>query len=268
MSYDPMPYLTVSVLIASLGCCLADVEILSLSANFRHSVLANSCRRSIYRHVHKTLGMPLDVYSYSLTLTAVLVRLTASFVIAVFAIRGTASLAGLAVYVAMSVLLRRRGGLGNNGSDEMLLLIMSTILLARLFNTPLCASLALVFLAAQVSLAYLTSGIVKIGQVPWRNGSSMVDLMSTETFGHRWLLAALRPSPKVAAAFATVFIFGELIGSLAPWLPFPYTVSLLGCAFAFHLAAAFVMGLNTFVLAFVATYPAVIYTSLVLYGHR
>lgn len=96
------------------------------------------------------------------------------------------SLTGLSIFVATSLLLQLRGGLGNNGSDEMFLLIMFASFLTRLLNTPSCTSLALFFLSVQVSLAYLVSGLVKVRYLPWRNGTSMIGLMSTETFGHRW----------------------------------------------------------------------------------
>jgi hypothetical protein len=74
-------------------------------------------------------------------------------------------------------------------------------------------------------------------------------------------------SAKLAALLATLFVFGELFGSLAPWLPPPYALDLLLCAAAFHLVTAVAMGLNTFVPAFVATFPAALYTSHLIYGH-
>lgn len=39
-----------------------------------------------------------------------------------------------------------------------------------------------------------------------------------------------------------------------------------GSGAAFHVANAFLMGLNSFVFSFVATYPAVIYLNHVLHG--
>jgi hypothetical protein len=271
MSHDPFIYFRASVLIASIGCGIADLELLSLFGSLKDGILAHErphiSEHPPLRHDSRAFWMYLGAYHYPLTLAAIAIRLAASLLIASSALRGSVSVMGLSIFVAASILLQLRGGLGNNGSDDMLLLIMFTSFLARLLNTSLCTSIALFFLSAQVSLAYLVSGLVKVSQTPWRNGISMIDLMSTETFGHRGLLVLLRSSPRGAALIATIFVFGELFGSFAPWLPLTYAVSLLCGALAFHLATALVMGLNTFVPAFVATYPAVIYTSLVLYRH-
>jgi hypothetical protein len=119
------------------------------------------------------------------------VRLAASFLVAISALRGPASLLGLGMFVAASLFIQIRGGLGNNGSDDMLLLVMFTSFLARLLNTRISVTAILLFISAQLSLAYLVSGLVKASQLPWRNGTAMMRLMSTETFGHRGLLALL-----------------------------------------------------------------------------
>jgi hypothetical protein len=221
---------------------------------------------SLVRYARRALN-PHPALDYPLVVFAIVARLTASLAVALSALRGLASLPGLGAFVATSLFIQARGGLGNNGSDDMLLLVMFAGFLARLINTRTSATAVLLFIAAQVSLAYLVSGLVKVSQLPWRNGTAMIRLMGTETFGHRRALAALRLSARLAAVFATLFVFGELLGSLAPWLPPPYALDLLLCALAFHIATAAAMGLNTFVLAFVATYPAALYTSHLIYSH-
>jgi hypothetical protein len=270
MSPAPFPYLRACVLIASTGCCVADLELLSLSKELRNGIFVHTAYLSahpIVRYVRRALGPRRSECDYPLTVTTVASRLAASLLIAVSAMEGKLSLAGLSIFVGTSVLIQVRGGLGNNGSDDMLLLVLFVGFWARLLNTPLSATMVLLFISAQMSLAYLASGLVKVSQLTWRNGTSMIQLMATETFGHPGALAALKLSGVVAAITSTVFVFGELFGTLAPWLPPPYALTLLCCALVFHLATAIVMGLNTFVPAFAATFPAALYTSHLLYAH-
>lgn len=269
MAPDPFPYLRACVFIAAAGCCLMDVELLTLLGDLRHGILAHSSyltAHPLVRCARRVFGSR-PALDYSLIVSAIAVRLVASAVVALSALRGPDSLPGLGIFVAASLFIQIRGGLGNNGSDDMVLLVMFASFLARLLNTRASAMAVLFFISAQLSLAYLVSGLVKVSQLPWRNGTAMMRLMSTETFGHRGLLVLLGVSAKLAALLATLFVFGELFGSLAPWLPPPYALDLLLCAAAFHLATAVAMGLNTFVPAFVATYPAALYTSHLIYGH-
>jgi hypothetical protein len=271
MNPDPSLYLRVSLLIAAAGACVADLELLTLRkdirsgmlsyGSFEHGSTAQNSRREILR-------INLNRFNYPITLLAICLQLLSSLLIGVSAFKGETSLTGLGIFVACGLLLRARGGLGNNGADEMIILIMVAGLLVRLFDTSNCALIVLVFLSAQLSLSYLTSGLVKVCVLHWRDGTSIVNIMGTETFGNGRLHAVLRSSPLSAAFVSSVLIFGELFGSFAPWLPRPFAISLLFCSFSFHLAAAVVMGLNNFVPAFVATYPAALYTSQILYTHH
>lgn len=271
MNPDPFLYLRWTLLIAAAGASLVDLELLTLSQEIRTGLLSYGFFghvRIAYTSRQHLVILNLKKKDYPITLTAISGQLLSSILIAVSAFRGEASLLGLWVFVACGLLLRGRGGLGNSGADEMILLIMIAGMLAREFNTAHCALIVLMFLSAQLSLSYLTSGLVKVGELHWRDGTSLINIMGTETFGNRSLHAALRSSPRCASFLSCILVFGELFGSLAPWLPRPYAVSLLSCSLVFHLVTAAVMGLNTFVPAFVATYPAAFYTSQMLYAHR
>jgi ABC-type Co2+ transport system permease subunit len=58
---------------------------------------------------------------------------------------------------------------------------------------------------------------------------------------------------------------GEIAVSLAPWSPPKVALVLLAGAAFFHLIAATAMGLNTFLFAFPALFPAAMYVSRTLY---
>ncbi len=271
MNPDPRPYFAASLFIASFGCIVTDLEILSLFGDIGNGILAHGAYLSphpIARHIRQALGARLSALDRPLIALLISVRLAASLLTALSAIGGKISLPGLSIFVGTSFVIQIRGGLGNNGSDDMLLMVMYASFLARLLSTPFSTTELLLFLAAQMSLSYLVSGLVKVNRLPWRNGISLTQLMSTETFGHPAVLAALRLSPTLTAIASTIFVFGELFGTLAPWLPSSYTLSLLSCALIFHVATAVAMGLNTFVPAFAATFPAAVYTSHLIYGHH
>jgi hypothetical protein len=268
MNSDSSFYLRLSLLVAAVGACVTDLELLTLYKDVRSGMLSFGSFENVrfgYKSRQPFLRIDMDRLDYPVTLLAIGIQLISSLLIGLSALQGEISLTGLGIFVACGLLLRVRGGLGNNGADEMIMLIMAAGLLARVFNTASCTSIVLVFLSAQLSLSYLTSGLVKVRVLHWRDGTSMVNLMGTETFGSSSLHTVLRSSPLSAAFVSSVLVFGELFGSFAPWLPRPYAVSLLCCSLSFHLAAAVVMGLNTFVPAFVATYPAALYTSQILY---
>jgi hypothetical protein len=58
----------------------------------------------------------------------------------------------------------------------------------------------------------------------------------------------------------------ELAVPLSLVLPAPFAEILLAGVLAFHLLAAVTMGLNTFVWAYVATYPAILHVRDLLVG--
>jgi hypothetical protein len=112
------------------------------------------------------------------------------------------------------------------------------------------------FLAAQLSLAYMTSGVLRIQQPEWRNGKALLVVLRQHTYGNQicWKLG-LRFPRGLQAVSVSVLAFECLFPAavvLPPWLLVP----VLAFGVAFHLANAAIIGLNTFVWAFLGLYPA------------
>jgi hypothetical protein len=255
--------------LTALGSCIADCEILAVRSHLKaDGMLSPLSRWSRAAARQSLLKKPVNLlggYPYVIAIIAVRLCAAAFCLTAFFFQHGLVF--ALAIYVVASAILQLRGGLGNNGSDEMLLLLMVSLFAAKLSGSVLSAKIALFFIAAQLTLAYLTAGLVKVAAPLWRNGQAFVGLMSTETFGNNWLYTFLSRNPRIALMTSVSVFAGEMVVAFAPWMPFPYAATFLGLGLVFHVLIAVTMGLNTFFFAFAAAYPAALYTAATLYPH-
>jgi hypothetical protein len=153
---------------------------------------------------------------------------------------------------------------GLDGSDQMQVILWVVLILMSAGRDTLVSTLALVFLVAQVVLSYLVSGIAKLISPIWRNGEAVGAIVSTREYGvapARQLLAI--PGISLLASWA-VIIF-EVLG---PFLLLNPTVSyaFIAIGISFHLLNWIVMGLRSFVFAFVGTYPLILYAVMIFYN--
>ena len=182
------------------------------------------------------------------------VRLLAAVVVLLLPSGQTLGLICLVIVTGLSLGLMLRSTYGNDGADQMQILVLLALTIARLTQV---LEPALFFIAGQCLLSYLTSGIAKLGGRAWRDGSGMIGVLSTRTYGWTWLAGVLRARPKIALLLGWLVILTEVLFSLvlvvAPsWIP----LFLIG-GMLFHVVNAGVMGLNAFVWAFGAAYPAI-----------
>jgi len=158
------------------------------------------------------------------------------------------------------LLFNFRSGYGLDGGDQMTGNVLGAICLAGLLpHDPLALGAALWFLGLQATLSYLTAGVYKIAGRDWRNGRGLLGVLSTRSYGSPRLSAYLarRPSQALAAAWSVIAF--ESLFPLAILAGPRGALVFLSIGVVFHLANAAVMGLNNFVWAFTATYPAVHY---------
>jgi hypothetical protein len=125
----------------------------------------------------------------------------------------------------------------------------------------LSESIALLFIAVQTTLSYFVAGISKLVSREWRNGTAIVGIFATEAYGHDWIFRLLEriPSLKLPGAWAVILFETLFPIALLPndWL----LVGMLAITITFHVFNAIFMGLNNFLVAFPATYPAIIYAN-------
>jgi hypothetical protein len=177
---------------------------------------------------------------------------------------GTPSLIAVAWLWTTTLLVNLRfRGTYNGGSDHMLVVVLTGLLVARAgMGNPVLPLAGMAWIAAQGILSYVIAGAAKLRSASWRDGTALPALLAIPAYGvpsgvRRWI--ANPGAAKVAAtgvlAFECAFPL-VLLGS---------TPAVVGVAVAagFHLANAWVFGLNRFLLTWAATWPAIVAISAI-----
>ncbi len=154
------------------------------------------------------------------------------------------------------VQLVRFDGPYNGGADKMVLLILTCLCVANL--APPVGELALGYLGLQLVLSYFVSGWVKLKSGAWRSGEALSDVFAHSAYpvsdslrGWSERLAVMRLASRGVIVFEVLFPLT---------LSHPVALAVgLSMALVFHLANAILFGLNRFVWAWLASYPALIW---------
>jgi hypothetical protein len=160
------------------------------------------------------------------------------------------------------ICLRFRGSF-NGGSDAMSMVILSAMSVSTCAGqTTLVSRFALLYIAVQVTLSYVIAGLSKLTHAEWRNGQALVHFITRSPYAApAWLVRAKWLENR---AFCCVLAWG-LMGfeCLFPcaWLDPRACLGFIALGVCFHLANTAVFGLNRFVFAWAAGYPALVYGS-------
>jgi hypothetical protein len=270
---QPNETITIITQLASLSVCVSSLEYISRLHIFKDDgLLSWQVSRLRFRWLSEGVSGGLwDVlFSYQGIVTLLFIRLTASFALLSGITNGilrTSCLGAIAIsYIALAL----RSPYGMDGADQMSLTTFgSTFLISLAPPTPMLATGCLWFLALQICLSYLVAGFSKLMSPSWRNGSAMPGILNTRMYGNRNIsnyLSKKRALSKVICWAVILFecsypaslIFGGYVALVFLWL-----------GIAFHLGTALIMGLNTFLLSFLAVYPSIYFCGVVnggLYG--
>lgn len=164
---------------------------------------------------------------------------------------------GLSLLVATHLyLLLREAGFGHDGADVMTFIVFGAAWLGTVpSRDPLVARAGLWFVVAQACLAYFKAGAAKLAGPRWRSGEALIAITST-SLGHPALFRILRARPRLSQVLCWAIFLWEMAFPLVLVLPERWSLALLVSGVLFHLSIAAIMGLNTFVWAFPATYVA------------
>lgn len=172
---------------------------------------------------------------------------------------------GLALVLVglLTLLLMYRLMYGLDGSDQLLAVLGLTAGSALLVGTTTAIEGFCWFVALLMGIAYVTSGVTKLGSATWRSGSAIAVVMRTEVYGIP-ALAGLAASAWGRLATRSVIVVELSFPLVALGYP-QVTWTVLAALAAFHLSTAVVMGLNSFLPAFVCTFGCVAWSSAQLW---
>jgi hypothetical protein len=182
--------------------------------------------------------------------------------------RESVPLLGLCGLSATGLYINSRTYYGLEGSDQLLTLLCVSLTLGALAQNEGGIDLALYFIAAQSTLSYFAAGVTKLWGKEWRKGNAVSLIVSTRAFGHPYFSRLLDNRPVLGRIATFTVLAFECSLPLALILPLPFTLAYLLVGFLFHLANSVVLGLNVFLWAYLATYPAILFTALRISGHH
>jgi hypothetical protein len=154
-----------------------------------------------------------------------------------------------------------------DGAENMFTVVLLALGPTFFFGSTLCLEAALAFVAVQALLEYVIAGWSKLTDWRgWVRGPYLLQVFASTNYGHPSAVTLFQTSPAIVRVLSAALIALEVIVVLAVILPPPFAEGLLLSMAAFHLGAAFLMGLNTYVWAFAAAYPAILHCRNLLLG--
>jgi len=174
------------------------------------------------------------------------------------------------LFVGTILILIRWRGAFNGGSDFMTIVVLTGLLVSALYSSfgdastgaSTGARTGLFYIAIHSATSYFISGWVKLLSADWRSGRALVWFLDDSVFGPLPQTSRLR-LPAIALTGSWAFILWEAsipLALLNVWLMAVFC--LIGLIF--HFLVYWYLGLNRFLAAWIASYPALIFTALQL----
>lgn len=149
----------------------------------------------------------------------------------------------------------------NGGSDIMTHILLITLSIANVFTSQsLIFRAALLYLGLQTILSYFVAGLVKLQNGAWLQGFNLKYILVNSPYPiPSWVKRVCIEGPW--ALLLSWFILAFELSFPVVLLSRDTTILYVGMAILFHISNAFVLGLNRFVWAWLAAYPAIYYLS-------
>ena len=157
------------------------------------------------------------------------------------------------------VCIRFRGTF-NGGSDMMIFVLLTGVLICSFAATEKVKSLGLIYISIHALYSYFKAGLVKFLEADWRNGLALPIFLSRSLYSNtravgRWLSA----KPGLGLVLCWITILFELSAAIL-WFEPRFTVLYCVIAGLFHFFIFLSFGLNRFFWAWMTAWPAVVYT--------
>lgn len=170
----------------------------------------------------------------------------------------------LFVVFAATYLISIRGPYGLDGAHQMYLVITGALFVSSVVpKESIVKDACLWFIALQAVLSYFIAGLYKLISSSWRDGTALVGIFSTSFYGNPFVFSLLSANPTLAKILSWFIIAYECCFPLVLLLDVRVSLFMLVMGGIFHGFNALFMGLNDFVFAWIATYPAVIFFATV-----
>jgi hypothetical protein len=147
-----------------------------------------------------------------------------------------------------------------SGAEQFAVLVFGALTIDATVNTPATRQAVLLFLTAQLCLAYAAAGVFKLLSDEWRRGKAIAGILGTRAYGNQRVYQWLSRSHCTACVLGWGVIVWEVAFPLALVSP-RAAIGFMAVGFAFHIVNTVVMGLNNFLWAFCSAYPALLYTA-------
>lgn len=163
------------------------------------------------------------------------------------------------LFAVIATAVRFRGTF-NGGSDFMTVVVLSGLFVAAVFSEhPTVVFGGVCYIAVVSVLSYFIAGIAKLRSRSWRRGEALPVLISGGVYGVSGVVGGLFARQPVFALLASwAIILFECAFPLALFDGRACLI-LLGLGVLFHLLNSLLLGLNRFLLVWVATYPAILW---------
>jgi hypothetical protein len=271
LSITPIVTYHFTILLVSTVGVVSSLEFLVIRQEFKpHGIFAwriMSSRPDVL--THRWLESLLErAFNYRGTTTILIARVLGFAALPIEWHQEYAERSLLTATLVVSLLLAFRNPFGGDGSDQMTCMVLVGLMVFEFADNKIMADLGLGFIAVQSILSYSIAGVAKGLSQSWRGGFALQAILSTRTYGHSVAGELLVRAPGWLNTVTCWIVIGFECSFLsAPFLPLMYLLILLVIGCCFHVANAFAMGLNTFVWAFLATYPSVIYLNHLVTAH-
>lgn len=152
-------------------------------------------------------------------------------------------------------------GTFNGGSDYMTALVLAASFIAGFFAKDSLGQLAcFAYIGIQSIMSYFVAGIAKIKQGSWHNGKALTQFLLHSNYLVDSTTKSLVNKPSFALMASIIILIFECTFPVV-LLDLRLCLIYLCVGFLFHLENFFVLGLNRFVFAWLASYPAIYYIS-------
>lgn len=165
---------------------------------------------------------------------------------------------GVGFLLDVVIVLRHPAGL--SGAFDMSLVTHAGLFVATIMPWNRSVQLAgLLFVAIQGLLGYFLAGVAKVAGEQWRSGQAIEMVLSTKTWGDDRLYRLVERHPWLKPIAGNTVILFEVAFPVVLFVDPQTAIGIFAIGIVFHLVNAAVMGINSFIIMFPATYPAIYY---------